>query len=82
MPRKPKYQSVVIEWLDAIGIQEQMPLADARKLKPARCRTTGWLISDFKNYVVVAQDLYEDGTCNGNSVVPRAMLLSLTSNAS
>lgn len=62
MPRAKKPQHVLVVWLDAAGGEE----AD----EPILALTAGWLLRETSEYIVVASELFEDGSCRDKTAIP------------
>ena len=66
MSRAKKPQHVLVVWLDAAGGED----AD----EPILALTAGWLIKETPEYIVVASELFEDGSCRDKTAIPRSIV--------
>ena len=57
-PREKLYE---IRWLDAYEMESGwLSLDDALKIKPPRVRSTGYVIKETKEYIILAADIGDD----------------------
>jgi hypothetical protein len=68
---------VVIHWND---IYTETEWNDKVTIKPATCVSTGWLIGDFPDYVVIASDILVNTVTkfNGMTAIPRGCITMMT----
>ena len=71
-----KYKQVLVIWLDISGRDDAwMDISDAKNLKPARMITSGWLLKEEENYIVVASSLDTREEIAGNiNAIPRCVI--------
>lgn len=67
-----KYPIVLVIWDDAAGHDDAWE--DTVETKPELIESVGFLLLKNRNYVVIAQDVDEDGKHNGRSQIPRGMV--------
>ena len=67
-----RYPIVEIVWDDAAGHDDMW--LDKVVTKPELIISVGFLLLKSKDYIVIAQDLDEDGKHNGRSQIPRGMV--------
>ncbi len=71
------YKKVEIEWIDSkSGLNAWEYLEDLSELKPAICKTAGYLIEDAKEYKIIAQSL-SDTQVHGRIAIPAACIIKL-----
>ncbi len=71
-----KYQRVIVRWIDSCGpYHNRWTTPDALNLKPMICETTGYLIRDKKNYVVIVGSVSNTGMMVDFITIPKAAIL-------
>lgn len=77
--QRPKqcYDLVEVIWDDAAGHESGWLKPDALTISPALVLSVGFLLVCDKQYVVLAQDVDEDGGHNGRTQIPRGMVKKL-----
>ena len=77
--KSPKYDLVEVEWLDAqsgFGVAET--IEDLIEFyKPLHSFSTGYLIYDCKDYIILAFMLFGDDMVKHNQLIPKGMIKSI-----
>jgi hypothetical protein len=66
MARKRKPTHVLVVWLDAAGGDD----VD----EPILALTTGWLLKETPEFIVVASELFEDGSSRDRTAIPQSLV--------
>lgn len=80
MPKPKKATSAryaVVHWLDAHGS------FDGDDVKPINALTAGWVITVGDDYLMIASEIFEDGTYRTTTAIPKGMIkaMSITARA-
>ena len=72
-------QIVEVTWRDSNGYSKWESLADYAYLKPALCRTVGYLLHKDKKEIVIVftQSMENEGDGNGAIAIPRGCVKSI-----
>lgn len=70
---KSKYDLVLVQWDDAAGLRDGWK-ATHEKPEPYIALSSGFLIHDGPDHIIVAQDTDELGSHNGRTQIPRGMV--------
>lgn len=66
---------VIIHWRDAISQAVGWKALDkVRDLKPAKCKSVGWLVHEAPDFVTLVSSQVEDGDCDGDVLILRGMI--------
>lgn len=67
---------VEVHWLDAAFMldEESDEMETWKQHGGARAKTIGYMVEDRPNCVIVANEVFEDGTKRGFTVIPRGMI--------
>ena len=68
-----KYDLCLVQWEDAAGLRDGWK-ASHEKPSPYIALSSGWLIHDGPDQIVIAQDTDEEGSHNGRTQIPRGMV--------
>ena len=68
-----KYDLCLVQWDDAAGLRDGWK-ASHEKPSPYIALSSGWLIHDGPDHIVIAQDTDEEGSHNGRTQIPRGMV--------
>lgn len=73
-----KYEHVLIVWLDIAGKDDAwMDITDAKSMKPGRMITSGWVLKETEDYIVVASSLdMNEGIVGNINAIPRCVIES------
>lgn len=74
-PRQ-SYPMVEVVWDDATELKPGWD-DELEEITPALALSVGFLISDTKDHIVIAQDIDEQGHHNGRSQIPRGMVKTI-----
>lgn len=67
---------VEIKWYDAWVSTEDISIKKAKKLKPVVRSTTGYLVNDCEDWVVLSTDKFQKGKeISSPMVIPKGMIL-------
>ena len=66
MPRAKRPSHALVAWLDAAGGD------DAEE--PILALTSGWLIKETPEYIVIASEIFEDGSCRDKTAIPKSIV--------
>jgi len=67
---------IEVTWWDAWISTEDIKLAKAKKLKPVKRSTVGYLVADCDDWVVLSTDRFHKGSeVSAPMVVPKGMIL-------
>lgn len=69
-----KYPIVYIEWDDSFTTTSWGDLEEVQKIERAKCLSVGFLVSETKKEITLAQSLGEEGGVNGSITVPRGCI--------
>lgn len=76
---KPRH--VFVRWHDITSRTGWVSKDDARKAgAAASVWSCGFVISDTKKHIILAQDLSDDGEVNGRETIPRGCVLQVLEN--
>jgi hypothetical protein len=71
-----QFPVVEVSWEDAFIDTKDLSLKKAKKLKPIRRSTIGYLIADKDDCIVLATDrFHKEKECNAPMVIPKGMIL-------
>tara|TARA_Y100001972_G_C7395342_1_gene206053 strand:+ start:146 stop:424 length:279 start_codon:yes stop_codon:yes gene_type:complete len=70
------YKHAVVIWWDITGKDiSWLEISEARNLKPARMITSGWILKEDEEYVVVASSLdTKEGLAGNLNAIPRCVI--------
>lgn len=73
------YKHVVVVWLDIAGRDDAwMDISDAKGLKPGRMITSGWLVKESEDHIVIASSLdTQEGLAGNVNAIPRCVIESI-----
>jgi ethanolamine utilization microcompartment shell protein EutL len=67
---------IEVTWWDAWISTEDIKIAKAKKLKPVKRSTVGYLVADCDDWIVLSTDRYHKGKeVNAPMVIPKGMIL-------
>ena len=74
-----QYKHALVIWLDIAGRDDAwMEISDARGLKPARMITSGWILKDVEDHIVVASSLdTQEGLAGNVNAIPRCVIQTI-----
>lgn len=64
---------VLVLWDDALGMRHGWA-AKSEAVEPYLALSTGFLIRESENHIVIAQDIDAEGSHNGRTQIPRGMV--------
>jgi len=65
---------VAVTWIDAIFDPDEQRTTFST---PPKVTTYGKLLADNEDYVRVAGEVFEDGTCRATTTIPKGMVLGV-----
>ena len=70
------YKHVVVVWLDIAGKDEAwVEISAAKAMKPGRMVTSGWVLKEEENYIVLASSLdTQEGLAGNINAIPRCVI--------
>ncbi len=70
------YKHVVVVWLDIAGKDEAwVEISEAKSMKPGRMVTSGWILKEEENYIVLASSLdTQEGLAGNINAIPRCVI--------
>ena len=70
------YKHVMCIWLDITGKDDAwMELGEAKNMKPARIITSGWLLKENDDYIILASSLdTKEGLAGNINSIPRCVI--------
>ena len=70
------YKHVVVVWLDIAGKDEAwVEISEAKAMKPGRMVTSGWVLKEEENYIVLASSLdTQEGLAGNINAIPRCVI--------
>ena len=74
---KPLYPAVTVKWVDTFTLDNWVSLDDAKLLLPLECATTGYLIYESEEHIVLAQTIGAHGKCFGTVAIPRPTITEI-----
>jgi hypothetical protein len=73
-----KYRHVLVIWMDIAGSDSGdgwTDISEAKRLKPGRMITSGWILKEDPNYLVVASSFdTEEGLVGDLNAIPRCVI--------
>ncbi len=70
-----KPRVVEVEWLDAWISTEDMTIKKAKKLKPVKRSTTGYLVDDTNDWIILSTDrFHKEKEISAPMVIPWGMV--------
>jgi len=72
---KPRH--VFVNWHDTVGTSGWVSKEEARKDRPASVWSTGFVVSDTKKQLVIAQNYGMDHQVNGRETIPKGCVVKI-----
>ncbi len=71
-----KFKHVMVVWLDITGKDDAwMDLSEAKTMKPSKMITSGWLLRESDDYIVVASSMdMAEGIVGNINAIPRCVI--------
>lgn len=69
---------VLVRWTDIAKEDETYPSLDEIDLVPFEVETIGFLCPNARSFIVVVNEIYDDGSARYATAIPRAVVNSIT----
>ena len=74
---KEYYPRVTVKWLDTFTLDSWLGLDDVKLITPLECATTGYVISQTEEHIVLVQTIGSNRKCFGTVAIPRPMIIEV-----